>query len=456
MKGPWFFIGVGGTGMSAIAQMLAFKGEAVSGSDRDFARDADSPVRRGLEKAGVRCFPQDASGLDAGIRTVVVSTAIEADHPELLKARELGCEVVHRSDALAWLCSSHRTVAVSGTSGKSTTTGLVFQILRAWGADPSLLSGAGLRDLQEEGWIGNGWGGKGEWLVIEADESDGTLVKYRPEVGLILNVDRDHKELDELRELFSTFADHSGRLCVNLDNPVSASLSRSRGSDFSLDSPEAGIRCSERTPVPGGWRFRIGDVEGTLPLPGEHNLSNALAAVAAAREAGVPLSAAVAALADFKGIWRRYQTVGCDRGVTVVDDFAHNPAKIDAVLATAQGATTGRVLAWFQPHGFAPARFMRKELAERLGRRLRPQDAIWFSEIHFAGGTVTRDISGADLAEEARKAGCDARFAADRREAAAQIAAEARPGDLVLLMGARDPSLEDFARETLEILRARP
>ena len=455
MQGPWFFIGVGGTGMSAIAQLLAFKGEAVSGSDRDFARDADSSVRRGLEKAGVRCFPQDASGLDASVRTVVVSTAIEADHPELLKARELGCEVVHRSDALAWLCSSHRTIAVSGTSGKSTTTGLVFHILRGLGQDPSLLSGAGLADLQADGWIGNGWGGKGEWLVIEADESDGTLVKYRPEVGLILNVDRDHKELDELMRIFGTFAGNCAKLAVNLDNASSASLSRNRANDFSLERPAAGLFCDSVEPSPAGSRFRIGGLEGELPRPGRHNVSNALAALAAVRMAGFPLADALRTLGTFRGIWRRYQVVGADRGVTVVDDFAHNPAKIDAVLATAQERSE-RVLAWFQPHGFAPARFMRQELAERLGARMRPRDVLWFSEIHFAGGTVTRDISGADLAEEARKRGCDARFAADREEAIGQILETARPGDLILLMGARDPSLEGFAKHVFERLKARP
>jgi len=460
MEGPWFFIGVGGSGMSALAQILSFRGEVVAGSDRDFARDPNSAIYRGLTKVGVRCFPQDGSGLTAEIKSVVFSTAIEADHPELQKAKELGCRVIHRSELLAHLCSQMRTIAVAGTSGKSTTAAMLFHILKKAGLDPSLISGAGLVELEEEGWIGNAWGGKerpGEkgWLVIEADESDGSIVHYHPEIGLLLNIDRDHKEVDELMKLFSTFAEQSKKLIVNRDHDAARSLSRNRALDFSLNDKTAGTALEESLPRRGGgWNFTIDGVKGEINQPGLHNLANAVAAIAAARAAAVPLQNAVDALADFRGIWRRYQRIAIVNGVAVVDDFAHNPAKIAAAVTTAQSESK-RLLAWFQPHGFTPARFMRHELAEKLSQLLRPNDIFWFSEIHYAGGTVTRDISGADLAEDLRQLGTDSRFAATRKEAVEQLVATAEPGDTILLMGARDPSLEGFAQEVVTALQKR-
>jgi hypothetical protein len=230
----WHFAGIGGTGMSAIAFYLLGRGQDVSGSDRLFDRGGGAAIRAALESRGARIHPQDGSGIAPDVR-LVVSTAVEADVPEVRAARELGCEIVHRSEALASIANAARTIAVSGTSGKSTVTAMVFRVLREAGLDPSVISGGVLKELAAEGHWGNAYGGAGEWLVIEADESDGSLVQYAPEIGLMLNLDRDHKELDELRTLFATFRDRSKIFAANGDRGECRELGGSRARYFGLE-----------------------------------------------------------------------------------------------------------------------------------------------------------------------------------------------------------------------------
>ncbi|HLP42105.1 MAG TPA: Mur ligase domain-containing protein, partial [Fibrobacteria bacterium] len=199
-----FFSGIAGTGMSALAQYLAFQGHPVSGSDRSLDRGAEADKRAYFERLGIRLVPQDGKGL-AGCSCLVVSTAIESQNPEVQAAGAQGIPVVHRSDLLAHLASLKKTVAVSGTSGKSTVSGMTYHVLAAGGLSPSLITGANLASLKAEGFLGNAKAGTGDWLVIEADESDGSLIKYRPEIGLVLNVEKDHKEISELIPLFRQF-----------------------------------------------------------------------------------------------------------------------------------------------------------------------------------------------------------------------------------------------------------
>ncbi|MFY7794378.1 MAG: Mur ligase domain-containing protein, partial [Chitinophagaceae bacterium] len=195
----WFFVGVAGTGMSALAQFLAGMGKQVSGSDRLFSSEgADPSMRVRLEKAGVKCFEQDGSGITPHTQCVVVSTAVEATTVEYVKATSLGIPILQRSDLLAMISDQYKTIAVSGTSGKSTTTAMIYEILRHAGLSPSIISGAGLTSLIREGRIGNAAVGTGEWLVIEADESDGSIIKYHPAIGVLLNIDKDHKDIDTL------------------------------------------------------------------------------------------------------------------------------------------------------------------------------------------------------------------------------------------------------------------
>ena len=449
----FFFVGVAGSGMSAIAEYLAGKGVAVSGSDRKFSDSDGDDIRKKLEASGVRTFPQDGSGVQKNLSAIVVSTAIEDSNPDLKRALELGIPRMHRSEMLAEISESVKTICVSGTSGKSTVTGMIWHILNEAGLSPSLLSGAGLVSLEKRGMIGNGIAGKGEWLVAESDESDGTLVRYSPEIGVILNIGKDHKEISELQKIFAEFARNvAGKgktLIVNEADALANAYSENHLDDFGLEA-KAGVQGMDFKPDGCRISFRVrhgGElVQFRVPLPGFHNMMNALAAVAVSLKVGVSLRKCAEALETFEGIHRRHQILGTFRGVTVVDDFAHNPAKIEASIRAAQDFTEGRVVAYFQPHGFGPTRFLRNDLVDAISKTLRSRDAIFFSEIYYAGGTVTRDISSADLVSDLKKKNSEAFFVADRGECGRKMLEYVAPGDTILVMGARDPSLSEFAK----------
>jgi UDP-N-acetylmuramate--alanine ligase len=307
-----------------------------------------------------------------------------------------------------------------------------------------VITGGDLVALQKEGWWGNAWVGKSDLLVVEADESDGSLVRYEPAIGVILNLQKDHRETDEVAAMFATFASRTRETLV-----VGQGLAKSypEATVFGLD-PRATLRGERVRLERDGSRFRVGEVEFALPVPGQHNVENALAAIAACCAIEVPIEAMAYPLARFQGVGRRFQSLGTARGVEVIDDFAHNPAKVEAAIATAHGRAK-RVLAIYQPHGYGPTRFLRHDFVDSFARALRPDDKLWMLEVFYAGGTARRDFSAADIVAEIAERGARAEFARSREELVAAVDAEARPGDLVLVMGARDPSLTDLARELL-------
>ena len=445
-KGPWRFhyAGLAGSGMSALAQFQAMMGGRVSGSDRAFDRGERAELRTQLERLGIEIMRQDGSGVTDDCAALIVSTAVEEKVADFAAARAKNIPIVHRSELLAHFVASYRTVAVSGTSGKSTVTAMVFEILESAGRDPSVITGGDFRLLQARGLPGNAFAGGSDLLVVEADESDGSLVRYAPAVGVILNLQRDHKEMGEVAAMFAVLRARSREALVvgedeNLDGLAGGALRFGFG-------PRADIRGTNVELIPSGSSFTVDDVAFALPVPGRHNVANALAAIAAARTLDVPLADMVAPLASFQGVGRRFQTVGAARGVTVIDDFAHNADKIAAALATAK-LNASRVLAVYQPHGYGPTRFLRRDFVDTFTRELRPGDRLWMLEVFYAGGTASRDFSAADIVEEIAENGVKAEFAPSRAWLAARIAEEARAGDVVLVMGARDPSLTDFARE---------
>lgn len=447
----WHFAGIGGSGMSAIAFYLAGRGQDVSGSDRLFDRGGGQAIRKALEDAGARIFPQDGSGIAPDVR-LVVSTAVEEDVPEVKAARAMGCPIVHRSEALAEIANAQRTIAISGTSGKSTVTAMVFRILRSAGLDPSVISGGVLRELSTQGHWGNAWGGSGEWLVIEADESDGSLVRYAPEIGVMLNLDRDHKELDELRGLFRTFRDRSRLFVANGDRSECVEIGGDEARYFGLRRHTHPL-VEEFDLAADEISFRIGGALCVVPFPGRHMLENALAAILACTEAGVPLDQAAKGLASFPGVGRRHERIGSARGVEVFDDFAHNPAKVEAAIDAAHlVAGKGRVLAIFQPHGYGPLRFLLEDFADSFARALRPEDRLWIAPVYDAGGTADRSISSSDLADRLAARGVVVSAPSRREAIPALVAAEAREGDVAYSMGARDPELPVFAQEILAAL----
>ncbi len=444
--GHFHYAGIGGSGMSALAQFQAMQGGKASGSDRAFDRGERAELRAQLEQLGIVVLPQDGSGLDGECNALVVSTAVEEDVADFAAARRQQVPVLHRSELLAHFVAARRTIAVTGTSGKSTTTAMIFEILLGCGRDPSVISGGDLRLLRERGLPGNAWAGTSDLLAIEADESDGSLIRYAPAVGVILNLQRDHKEMEEVAAMFEVLRARGREALVvgegdNLDALGSGALRFGFG-------PKADLRAEDVELRPGGSSFRIEEVAYTLPVPGRHNIENALAAIAACRTLGVGLAEMAAPLAAFRGVARRFELAGHAAGVEVIDDFAHNAEKIAASLAAAQ-LRAARVFAVYQPHGYGPTRFLRRDFVDVFSTVLRPGDRLWMLEIFYAGGTALRDFSAADMIGEIAASGVAAEFAPSRAWLAGRLADLARPGDLILVMGARDPTLSDFAQEIL-------
>ncbi|HNW43602.1 MAG TPA: Mur ligase domain-containing protein [Elusimicrobiales bacterium] len=449
MRKTIHFSGIGGVGMSALAQIAAMEGRSVSGSDRDFDRGRNTRVRAALEALGVKIYPQDGSGVNAATAELALSTAIEDSNPEVLRAKELGVKISHRSELLAGQVDRFDSIVVAGTSGKSTAAAMLFAVLDAAGLGPSIITGGALVQLQERGLIGNAFRGKGNILVVEADESDGSIVRYKPKTGVLLNISKDHKELPELNKIFLEFAGHCGRVLVNADDAAARALLPAAPA-FGFDA--GGWKVENVRLEPFLSRFLLNGLEFVVPAPGLYNIENALAACAAAALYGAAPEAARAGLANFRGVERRFRLVGEKNGVKVVDDFAHNPAKVSAVLKALRLAGGGRVFAVYQPHGFAPTRHLRAELIQAFVAGLAGEDTLVMPEIYYAGGTAAKDISSKDITGAVAAAGRRALFFADRGQIPGALAGQARPGDIIAVMGARDATLSDFARQVLEAL----
>ncbi len=427
--------------MSALAQYCAWDGIAVSGSDRLLGSPDVCDLQSKLESLGCRLFPQDGSGIDAGADALVVSTAIEETNPDIAAARAAGVPIVHRSDVLAAIVSSKKTVAVAGTSGKSTVTAMIWELLDACGKSPSLVSGAPLVRLEAQGFFGNAFKGASDILVIEADESDGTCAKYAPYMSVFLNVSKDHKPIPETLALFSTLARQSRVVLVNSDDSRLSPLRALR--TFGLSGAFAPDKVLSIAPEVSCVRE---GVTYSLPLPGEHNLSNLLAALCACNELGCGPGCLAEAIRRYKGVRRRFSVDTLQSGIRLIDDYAHNPEKIRAAIRTAHRFSP-RVLAVFQPHGFGPTRFMKDELVAMLGQELTKEDMLFLLPIYYAGGTAQKDISSDQIAESVRALGKNVSSPHSRPELVSLIANNAAPGDSVLVMGARDPSLPALVAE---------
>ncbi len=306
--GRFHYAGLGGAGMSALAQFQAMTGGRVSGSDRAFDRGERGDLRAQLERLGIEVMPQDGSGLGADCAALIVSTAVEDQVPDVAAARARNIPIIHRSELLADFVARHRSVAVTGTSGKSTVTAMVFAILNGAGRDPSVITGGDLPALEAQGLPGNAFAGSSDLLVVEADESDGSLVRYAPAIGVVLNLQRDHKEMTEVAAMFATLRARVREALVvgdadNLDQFAGGALR------FGL-SARAGIRGEDVALGPASSRFRVKDTMFELPVPGAHNVANALAAIAACRVLGVALEEMAAPLAGFT----RHRPAVPDRG----------------------------------------------------------------------------------------------------------------------------------------------
>jgi UDP-N-acetylmuramate--alanine ligase len=461
---PAFFVGIGGSGMMPLAMILAAKGASVAGSDRSLDQ-ARLPAKFDyLRDLGVELFPQDGSGITSSNQIVVASAAIEPSVPDMVAAERFGCPRRTRAEMLADLFNdATMPIGVAGTSGKSTVTGMIGWILHATRRDPTVMNGAVMKNFASPNApFASALVGGGDAFVSEVDESDGSIALFAPRVAVLNNVSLDHKSLDELNQLFGDFIAKAELAVINLDNPDGAALARTLPArqviDFGLGI-DAEFTATDIEERPFGATFTLA-VRGQDPIPvelqvpGRHNISNALAAIAAARCAGVALDEAAVAIGGFTGLRRRFELVGETQGVTVLDDFGHNPDKIAATLTTLH-AFPGRLLVLFQPHGYGPLKVMRRELVEAFASNLRPGDVLILPDPAYYGGTVTREVTSADIVADLVAKGRDARHIADRAEAAATIASLAASGDRAIVMGARDDTLSQVAGDILAAIAER-
>jgi len=470
--GRTHLVGVGGAGMSVVAELLAARGVPVQGSD---ARDSDVVAR--LREAGVPVtVGHDAAAVE-GARTVVLSSAVRDDNPELVAARARGMRVLHRSQALAALMAGRRGVAVAGAHGKTTTSAMVATILRELGEDPSFAVGGSV--LTDFGALPGGHLGSGDVLVAEADESDGSFLAYAPTVALVTNVEPDHLDHYGTREAFDeAFVAFAGRVVAGgvlvacADDPGSAALAaRHRagggtawtyGTDAASDLLVEDVRTGDgasavlRVATPGlGGRDEL--VEGaTAPLelrvPGAHNVLNAAGAVLACVALGAAFAAAAAAVAAFRGTGRRFEARGEAGGVRVVDDYAHHPTEITALLTAARAVVgDGRLVVLFQPHLYSRTR----AFADGFARALALADEVVVTGVYAAREDLDPTTNARTITDllPATTSGAAPHAVEDRIEAARTAAGLARPGDLLLTVGAGD--VTELGAVVLETLRSR-
>jgi len=450
----YHFSGLAGAGMNPLAQLMAARGHVVQGSDRSFDKGKNADLAARLATLGIVVRPQDGEAVTADLDRFVYSTAVEVDTPEFRAARALGLELVPRPALLAEIVNAGRPgVAIAGTSGKSTITGMLAWLARESGLAATVLGGAALAG---EGVSGCFRPGPSDGPVAaESCESDGTLTGYHPVIGVIHNISRDHGEVDTLRSQFEAFARQSGRLFVNATSPEAAGLGKAVGAFTYGTVPSADARLEVVSVGPhratGALRLESRSLALDVPQPGLHNLENATAAALVALELGIPAPDVEALLARFPGVARRFEVIGTTaNGIRVVDDYAHNGEKLRAAITTAQSGAP-RLLAVFQPHGFGPARFLRPELEALLPRLLRPQDRFCYAEIYDAGGTVARDVSSRMLAADLPRELCCG-YAADHAAVVDWVLQLVSAGDTVLMMGARDPELPALARKVFAAL----
>jgi UDP-N-acetylmuramate--alanine ligase len=458
-----FFCGIGGSGMLPLASIVRASGAKVAGSDRSLDAGRVASKFAYLRSLGISLFPQDGSGLQEGM-TLVTSAAVEETVPDVVRARELGLQHLTRPQFLAKLLNdAQRSVAVGGTSGKSTVTGMIGWILHHAHLQPTVMNGAVMKNfVTPSAPFASALVGDPELFVSEVDESDGSIALYKPEIAVLTNISLDHKEMTELRSLFAAFLLRARKAVLNLDDPETRAIGDVVPAEncvgYGFDSPGARFMGKNLELGADGSGFTVisGDEsqDVRLNVPGRHNASNALAAIAAARQLGVPLEDSAAALERFEGLKRRFETVGSGAGVTVIDDFAHNPDKIDATLATLR-AGEGRLLVMFQPHGYGPLAKMGDELAASFARGLAPDDRLYLPDPVYQGGTVERTRGSDWLAEQVRAAGGNAVHIPERAAIGEALLADAREGDRIVIMGARDDSLSEFAADLVERLAAR-
>jgi UDP-N-acetylmuramate--alanine ligase len=444
--GPVHFVGIGGIGMSAIAEIMLRIGYQVQGSD---ARAGANTER--LERLGAKVFIGHDAGHIDGASAVVFTSAVKPDNLELAAARSRRIPLVRRAEMLAELMRLQYSVAVGGTHGKTTTTSMVAAILDAAGFDPTVVNGGIINAYGANAKVG-----EGDWIVVEADESDGTFLRLRPTVAVVTNIDPEHLDhyetFEAVKRAFQSFVESTpfyGFAAICIDDPdvqeMAARVDNRRLITYGVN-PQAEVRAMNigigaegstfdvLISSPGGGATTVlGEI--TLPMAGQHNVQNALAAIAIGRELGAPEKAIRKGLAGFGGVRRRFTFTGAARGVKVVDDYGHHPVEISNVLKAARAVTNGRVIAVVQPHRYSRL----KDLFQEFCRCFNDADVVIVADVYAAGEGPIEGVSRDALIEGLRRHGHRHVLALDGpAELPALVAAEAKEGDLVVCLGAGD------------------
>ncbi len=439
--------------MSAIAQVLKDQNYNVSGSDRNYDKQITPCVFYRLASQGVLLHPQDGSGVNENTDFVVVSSAIEEDNPDIKKARLLGKKIVKRANLLAEMFNSKCGIAVGGTNGKTTVSCMVGYILDYVGLSPTVIVGGFIKNYANNSLLGNAKTGSSDIISIEADESDGSIVLYTPQVSVITNISKDHKPVESISEMFEIFSRNTKEaLIINADCPHLRMINFKNKNIIRYGlGINAAICAKDVVYKPFQSVFKVDNQPFEIHLPGVHNVSNALAAIAVARSLNVRDSETAAALRQFMGVQRRMDIIGEVNGVKVIDDYAHNPEKIKAIIHAVKLGCK-RVIAVFQPHGYGPASFMKDELIDAFIKVLSPHDILFMPEIFYAGGSANKNVSSADIIKEVYDGGRNALFIEKRDDIIPIMKEEVRNGDCILVMGARDNTLTEFCKKILQSL----
>ncbi len=436
-----------------LALIVAGHGHKVAGSDRSLDQGRIGAKFDWLRAQDIGLFAQDGSGIVSANQIVVASAAVEDTVPDIVAANALGCARQSRAELLAELFNqSPLGIAVGGTSGKSTVTGMIGWIFHALGKDPSVMNGAVMKNFASpDAPFASALVGQGDVFISEVDESDGSIALYTPAIAVLNNIALDHKTMDELRQLFGDYVQRAGRAVLNADNDEVMKIAAPGAISYSLVGRPATLAATDIAERPDGVDFRVNNVAVSLQVPGRHNVANALAALGAAMAAGIALADAARALAGFVGLRRRMELVGTAAGVTVIDDFGHNPDKIAATL-DALHAFPGRLLLFFQPHGYGPLRLMGDALAATFRSKMQGDDRLLLCDPVYFGGTVDKSVGSDSLAAAI---GAQASHIAARADCGDALVALAKPGDRIIVMGARDDTLIQFAEGLLAGLENR-
>ena len=463
------FAGIGGIGMSALAQMSASLGFATSGSDRAAASPENARIFNALKAQGITIHPQNGSVYNSGTPDILVySTAVESDNPDIAMAPGT-VEHMHRSAALKFLieaCNAKNMIAVTGTSGKTSVTAQMAEALYHLGMDPGVLCGGLVNKFITDGLAGNYRPmGENGYFVVEADESDKSLLNYTADTALVLNIGTDHYSKEELSEVFRKFIVNTRKYVVLSDDVLAAvgadACDGKQVMVFSAKNDAPDTICgfpvvkldSYRAGTDGAFCAFDGTDEIPLRAPGFHNALNALAVYGTLRLLGFEKADSRNAVCAFSGVWRRFDYAGrISCGAAVYDDYAHNPEKIRAALSALK-SYGGHIFAIYQPHGFAPMRLMKDEFIHVLTDIMDNRLTLIMPDIYYVGGTVAKDISSEDVITPLAQMGKQAVYIPNRTDILTYLSGQIKSGDKIVVMGARDDSLSDFAQEIFKTVQ---